>query len=122
LARTTKLAQSVPEALWTRIGLVKLDREGGEMAGLLGAAPIIAACRLPVLLEFVPEQLRRSGTDPHCVLAFLSDRGYTLMRPVGRADRWVACGAEDAMALDPARPNLLATLTPEHITDQAPHR
>ncbi|HXJ81565.1 MAG TPA: FkbM family methyltransferase [Candidatus Methylomirabilis sp.] len=61
-----------------RIGLIKMDIEGGEPRALHGARQLIRDHeRLVLIVEFSPVNLRSSGTGPAEFLALLSALGFT---------------------------------------------
>lgn len=65
----------------SRYALAKLDVEGAELRALLGAEALLRAGEPSVwLLEVTPGLLRKRGTSPEELRAFLEQRGYRLAR------------------------------------------
>jgi FkbM family methyltransferase len=61
-----------------RIGLIKIDIEGGETRALEGARALIGHHeRLILIVEYSPVNLRSAGTEPAEFLALLSTLGFT---------------------------------------------
>ncbi|NLI01409.1 MAG: FkbM family methyltransferase [Chthonomonadales bacterium] len=110
------LAERIPTEVWRKIALVKLDIEGAELDALRGGEPILDAAHPPILMEFVPGHFDGFGIKPHDVLAFLTDKAYRLLRPSDDPEVWISCSPEQAMHLDPERPNLLATVSLEAVS------
>jgi FkbM family methyltransferase len=71
----TVLAEQCPDR---RLGLLKMDVQGGEASVLDGAWEIIERDRPVVMLEFWPDGLRRAGADPVAVLNRFGALGYAL--------------------------------------------
>jgi len=71
--------------------LVKIDVEGHEFHVLRGLHGWLSANRPVVMMEFTPQWLRCSGTDPGEVAAFFTALGYTGYRPVMRRGMRGAC-------------------------------
>lgn len=55
--------------------LLKVDVEGFELRALRGAGRLLDRCGL-VVTEYVPDLLRRAGTDPGELLETLAERGF----------------------------------------------
>lgn len=115
----TTLDLSIPRELWSRIGLIKLDLEGAEYAALRGGSVLLDAAHPPILMEFVPEHLRRFDVDGDDVLRLLCEHGYVLYRRLTNGGGWVRCSGEEAYNLDPERPNLLAVMP--DVAGRLPH-
>ncbi len=70
-----------------KVGFVKADVEGAELAVLDGAHETLSAHRPPLLLEVEERHLRKYGARPRDVLRRLQDYGYRPHRR--RAGRWI---------------------------------
>jgi len=113
-----RLADRVPQEVWPRIAMLKLDVEGAELDALRGAEPLLDAVHPVILMEFVPGHFKAFGVDPRDVLAFLTDKEYRLLRPSADPEVWRPCSFEKAMHLDAERPNLLATVSVERLRER----
>jgi FkbM family methyltransferase len=61
------------------VDFIKIDVQGYELAALSGMERLLASNpTVRVLFEFWPAGLRGAGTEPHALLAFLSERGFTI--------------------------------------------
>jgi FkbM family methyltransferase len=63
-----------------RIDLIKMDVEGAELAALRGAEQILNESRPVILFELLDEALRAQGASAREVLAFLAQRGYSVLK------------------------------------------
>ncbi len=62
-----------------RVDFLKLDVEGGEIAALEGAAPLLASGAIGILMvEFNTENLHRAGGSCEALSRLLTDHGYAL--------------------------------------------
>lgn len=71
-----RVADLVPVADAARVGFVKIDVEGYEMAALEGARPILEARRPTILFEVSAAALARQGQAPADIFAYLASYGY----------------------------------------------
>jgi FkbM family methyltransferase len=80
-----------------RIDLMKIDVEGAEELVVDGAERVLRNNRLKVLMEFIPDQLRRAGTDPLQLLYKLQNHGFEMkllnerrqvLEPIGNIDEF----------------------------------
>jgi hypothetical protein len=69
----------------TRLDLLKIDVEGGEMAVLRGAEESLARFRPTVMVELSEENCRAAGITARALVEFLVEKGYRLeaVRPDG---------------------------------------
>jgi len=111
--RVTTLTERVPEEVWRRVRLVKLDLEGAEHAALLGAEPLLRQARPDLLVEYVAEHQAQAGTDPAALPALMRAWGYALLTPTRHPCLWRDLDGNPGSVLSPGRPNLLATMRPE---------
>lgn len=108
--RVVSLPKIIPVALWPRVRLIKLDLEGGEVAVLEGARPLLEAVRPDLLLEVVPEHLRRFGASVEDVTALLGSLGYAVYVRSGRGGSWVLADQSSLPGYTSDRPNWFATV------------
>ncbi|MFM5953548.1 MAG: FkbM family methyltransferase [Novosphingobium sp.] len=59
-----------------RVGFIKIDVEGYEIAALEGARPILEARHPPIMFEVSADALARQGQTPDDVFAYLGAYGY----------------------------------------------
>ena len=76
----------------SRLDLVKIDVEGGELAVLRGARKVLQGLRPSLILEINEKKYRSAGYGTQDVVDLLADLGYRLF----------ALGREDPRALDPS--------------------
>lgn len=71
---------TLPDALGpdARVGLVKLDIEGGELDALAGMAPILFTQYPTLVVEYWPAGLRAAGNVPLSLATYLWCAGYHL--------------------------------------------
>lgn len=108
--RVVSLPEAIPVALWPRVRLIKLDLEGGEVAVLEGARPLLEAVRPDVLLEVVPDHLKRYGAAVEDVTALLSSLGYSVYLRSGRGGSWARADQPSLQGYTPECPNWFATV------------
>lgn len=70
----------------TRLDVLKVDVEGGEVDFLRGARQSLQRWRPLVLLECIEDLLSRSGTSSRELVAELGSMGYACLRVVGTND------------------------------------
>jgi len=61
-----------------KISLIKIDVEGAEFQVLNGMKTILKNKNLKLLIEFIPDHLKKHGTNPSDVLKILEDNDYKL--------------------------------------------
>jgi FkbM family methyltransferase len=61
-----------------RINLIKIDVEGAEELVVDGADRVLRKNKLKILIEFMPDQLRKAGTDPLELLRKLQNYGFAI--------------------------------------------
>jgi FkbM family methyltransferase len=86
--RLTTLDNIVNEQALTRVDVVKIDAEGGELRVLKGAHTILTTYRPLILLELVEAALVHQGASREAVLSFLQEVGYRfwIFGPSGRPE------------------------------------
>jgi FkbM family methyltransferase len=63
-----------------RLDFIKIDVQGFEMSVLKGAARVLAEnADIGVLMEFWPYGLRKAGSDPRDVIAFIRNLGFHVL-------------------------------------------
>ena len=70
------LDQIMPETHWKKVDYIKVDVEGYEYEVMKGAREIIKQSKPVVLLEMVPEFLKRYGSTPEELQKYLVRLGY----------------------------------------------
>jgi FkbM family methyltransferase len=73
---TGRLDDIVPQVLWDRLTLIKLDVEGAEVSSLRGAQALLRFARPALLVEVVDEHLRTQGSSERELQDLLTDLGY----------------------------------------------
>jgi FkbM family methyltransferase len=71
-----RVADAVPADDAARVGLIKIDVEGYELAALEGARPILEALHPAILFEVSGDALARQGQTPDDIFAYLAGYGY----------------------------------------------
>ena len=61
-----------------KISLIKIDVEGAEFQVLKGMKTILKNKNLKLLIEFIPEHLKKHGTNPGDVLKILEDNNFKI--------------------------------------------
>ena len=61
-----------------KISLIKIDVEGAEFQVLNGMKTILKNKNLKLLIEFIPEHLKKHGTNPGDVLKILEDNNFKI--------------------------------------------
>jgi len=61
-----------------KISLIKIDVEGAEFQVLNGMKTILKNKNLKLLIEFIPDHLKKHGTNPSDVLKILEDNDFKL--------------------------------------------
>ena len=61
-----------------KISLIKIDVEGAEFQVLNGMQTILKNENLKLLIEFIPEHLKKHGTNPSDVLKILEDNDFKI--------------------------------------------
>ncbi len=61
-----------------KISLIKIDVEGAEFQVLNGMRTILKNENLKLLIEFIPEHLKKHGTNPSDVLKILEDNNFKI--------------------------------------------
>lgn len=71
-----RVADALVPADAARVGFIKIDVEGYEIAALEGARPILEARHPPIMFEVSADALARQGQTPDDVFAYLGAYGY----------------------------------------------
>lgn len=71
-----RVADAIPAADAARVGFIKIDVEGYEIAALEGARPILEARHPAIMFEVSADALARQGQTPADVFAYLAAYGY----------------------------------------------
>jgi len=72
-----RVADLVPDEDAARVGFIKIDVEGYEMAALEGARAILEARRPIILFEVSASALARQGQAPADIFSYLASYGYS---------------------------------------------
>lgn len=78
-----RVADAIPADDAARVGFIKIDVEGYEIAALEGARPILEGSHPPIMFEVSSEALARQGQTPLDIFAYLSSFGYRMWRLEG---------------------------------------
>jgi FkbM family methyltransferase len=76
-----------------RLGFVKVDVEGAELAALRGMRATLGATRAAVLVEYMPWRLEHAGEDPAELPALMASLGFESFSP--------RLSSRGALALEP---------------------
>lgn len=104
------------DVLPERVDLILMDTQASEHVALRGAVRTLERARPVVLVEFWPQGLRESGTDPVSVLDGYRGMGF---RVVGQEEPLPADPGELVLAVDAAEVPF-TTLRLEHVAPPAP--
>ncbi len=96
-----RVAEVIPAADAARVGFIKIDVEGYEIAALEGARPILEARHPPIMFEVSADALARQGQTPGDVFAYLAGYGYRF---------WVLEGGRFVAQADPCEGNIFAAI------------
>lgn len=75
-----RVADVIPAEEAARVGFIKIDVEGYELAALEGARPILEANHPPIMFEVSADALARQGQTPADIFAYLGGYGYRMWR------------------------------------------
>lgn len=78
-----RVVDAIPADDASRVGFIKIDVEGYEIAALEGVRPILEDKHPPIMFEVSTDALARQGKTPQDVFAYLSSYGYRMWRLAG---------------------------------------
>lgn len=96
-----RVADLVPAEDAARVGFIKIDVEGYEIAALEGARPIIEARHPAIMFEVSADALARQGQTPADVFAYLGSYGYRF---------WMLEGGRFVPQAEPCDGNIFASI------------